>query len=38
LHTLIGLAPTAASPDHFSLTVMRKRLPKDLIEQVLALS
>jgi transposase len=34
LRSFLGLLPTAASPDHSSLTVIRKRLPKELIEQV----
>ena len=36
LRTLLGLQATVASPDHSSLTVNRKRLPKELIEQVFA--
>lgn len=36
LRTFLGLAPTAGSPDHSSLTVIRKRLPKELIEQAFA--
>jgi transposase len=34
LRSFLGLLPTEASPDHSSLTVIRKRLPKELIEQV----
>jgi transposase len=34
LRSFLGLPATAASPDHSSLTVIRKRLPKELIEQV----
>lgn len=34
LRSFLGLLPTDASPDHSSLTVIRKRLPKELIEQV----
>jgi transposase len=30
----LGLKPTESTPDHSSLTVIRKRLPKELIEQV----
>lgn len=36
LRTFLGLAPTVASPDHSSLTIIRKRMPKELIEQVFA--
>ena len=36
LRTFLGLAPTTASPDHSSLTVIRKRMPSELIEQVFA--
>ena len=32
----LGLLPTQSSPEHSSLTVIRKRLPKELIEQVFA--
>src|SRR4029079_13053173 len=34
LRSFLGLLPTEASPEHSSLTVIRKRLPKELIEQV----
>jgi transposase len=34
LRSFLGLLPTEASPDHSSLTVIRKRLPKELIDQV----
>lgn len=36
LRSFLGLPVTAASPDHSSLTVIRKRLPKELIDQVFA--
>ena len=36
LRSFLGLAPTDATPDHSSLTVIRQRLPKELIEQVFA--
>lgn len=36
LRTFLGLKPTESSPEHSSLTVIRKRMPKDLIEQVFA--
>ena len=34
LRSFLGLTPTQATPDHSSLTIIRQRLPKDLIEQV----
>lgn len=34
LRSFLGLAPTQATPDHSSLTIIRQRLPKELIEQV----
>ena len=34
LRSFLGLSPTQASPDHSSLTVIRRRLPKEIIEQV----
>ena len=34
LRSFLGLKPTESTPDHSSLTVIRKRLPKELIEQV----
>ena len=34
LRSFLGLLPAESSPDHSSLTVIRKRLPKELIEQV----
>ncbi len=34
LRSFLGLSPTDSSPDHSSLTVIRKRLPKELVEQV----
>jgi len=36
LRSFLGLAPTQASPEHSSLTLIRQRLPKELIEQVFA--
>jgi transposase len=36
LRSFLGLAPTQTTPDHSSLTLIRQRLPKDLIEQVFA--
>ena len=36
LRSFLGLKPTEATPDHSSLTVIRQRLPKELIEQVFA--
>lgn len=36
LRSFLGLQPAEASPDHSSLTVIRQRLPKDLIEQMFA--
>lgn len=36
LRSFLGLKPTEAAPDHSSLTVIRQRLPKELIEQVFA--
>ena len=36
LRSFLGLPATKASPDHSSLTVIRKRLPAELIEQVFA--
>jgi len=36
LRSFLGLLPTESSPDHSSLTVIRKRMPKELIEQVFA--
>lgn len=36
LRSFLGLKPTESTPDHSSLTVIRKRLPKELIEQVFA--
>ena len=36
LRTFLGLKPTESSPEHSSLTVIRKRMPKELIEQVFA--
>jgi transposase len=36
LRSFLGLAPTEATPDHSSLTIIRQRLPKELIEQVFA--
>ncbi|HEY3495494.1 MAG TPA: transposase [Polyangiaceae bacterium] len=34
LRSFLGLAPTQPTPDHSSLTIIRQRLPKELIEQV----
>jgi transposase len=34
LRSFLGLKPTESTPDHSSLTVIRQRLPKELIEQV----
>jgi len=34
LRSFLGLALTESTPDHSSLTVIRQRLPKELIEQV----
>ena len=34
LRSLLGLKPTESTPDHSSLTIIRQRLPKELIEQV----
>jgi transposase len=34
LRSFLGLLPSESSPDHSSLTVIRKRLPEELIEQV----
>ena len=34
LRSFLGLRPTESTPDHSSLTVIRQRLPKELIEQV----
>lgn len=34
LRSFLGLSATATSPDHSSLTVIRRRLPKELIDQV----
>jgi transposase len=34
LRSFLGLPPTQPAPDHSSLTVIRKRLPKELMEQV----
>ena len=36
LRSFLGLAPTQASPEHSTLTLIRQRLPKELIEQVFA--
>jgi transposase len=36
LRSFLGLTPTQATPDHSSLTLIRQRLPKELIEQVFA--
>jgi transposase len=36
LRSFLGLLPTESSPEHSSLTVIRKRLPKEVIEQVFA--
>ena len=36
LRGFLGLLPTQATPDHSSLTLIRQRLPKELIEQVFA--
>lgn len=36
LRSFLGLKPTEATPDHSSLTVIRQRLPRELIEQVFA--
>jgi len=36
LRSFLGLLPTESSPDHSSLTVIRKRMPKELVEQVFA--
>lgn len=36
LRSFLGLLPTESSPEHSSLTVIRKRMPKELIEQVFA--
>ena len=33
LRSFLGLLPTESSPDHSSLTVIRKRMPNELIEQ-----
>ena len=34
LRSFLGLKPTDSVPDHSSLTIIRQRLPKELIEQV----
>jgi transposase len=34
LRSFLGLKPIESTPDHSSLTVIRQRLPKELIEQV----
>jgi transposase len=34
LRSFLGLKPAESSPDHSSLTIIRQRLPKELIEQV----
>ena len=34
LRRFLGLRQTESTPDHSSLTVIRQRLPKELIEQV----
>ena len=34
LCSFLGLKPTESTPDHSSLTIIRQRLPKELIEQV----
>ena len=34
LRSFLGLKPTESTPDHSSLTIIRQRLPKELIEQV----
>ena len=34
LRSFLGLKPTETTPDHSSLTIIRQRLPKELIEQV----
>lgn len=34
LRSFLGLSPTQASPDHSSLTVIRRRLSKEIIDQV----
>jgi len=36
LRSFLGLLPTESSPEHSSLTVIRRRMPKELIEQVFA--
>ena len=36
LRSFLGLKPTESAPDHSSLTIIRQRLPKGLIEQVFA--
>lgn len=36
LRSFLGLLPTESSPEHSSLTVIRKRMPNELIEQVFA--
>ncbi|MCC7063118.1 MAG: transposase [Planctomycetes bacterium] len=36
LRSFLGLLPTESSPDHSSLTVIRKRMPNELIERVFA--
>lgn len=33
LRSFLGLKPTESTPDHSSLTIIRQRLPKELIEQ-----
>lgn len=34
LRSFLGLKPTESTPDHSSLTIIRQRLPKEMIEQV----
>jgi len=34
LRSFLGLKPTESTPDHSSLTIIRQRMPKELIEQV----
>jgi transposase len=36
LRSFLGLKPTESAPDHSSLTIIRQRLPKELIDQVFA--
>lgn len=36
LRSFLGLKPTESTPDHSSLTIIRQRLSKELIEQVFA--